>query len=79
MLIRRASVLTRFKFQVGFFSLSLFIVLCLNYALGKGTDFFDEEKFDYKYEGHTYKRAHHFEYARGEMVVYYDTEELCDR
>jgi len=32
----------------------------------------------FKYDGHTYKSKDNFEFSRGEMVVFYDTEEICD-
>jgi hypothetical protein len=52
---------------------SILLALGLNYLMVDAED-------PYRYQGHDYKSVKVFdEFEHGAMVVYYDTDEICNR
>jgi len=68
---KRLNWLGRFKFQASMM-LGALAVLTIGQSVVQAA------AVKYNYNGHDYKHKENFSFARGEMVVFYDTDEICN-
>ena len=69
----------RFKIRASFFTIMAVLMSLFGFIMSNDPVEPAKPINKYRYSGHNYKNFELFSFERGEMHVFYDTEEICNR